>query len=286
LTDFMMIVINNLMSAIMNRPARSTTMTSASPAALVTGASSGIGATYADRLARRGHPLVLVARDAARLEALGARLRAETGVAVDVLPADLTDPAGLAAVEARLRDDARIGILVNNAGAAAPAGFSAADLAPQYRLVDLNVVALTRLAGAAAQAFLGRGGGAIVNISSVVALAPEWLPGVYGATKAYVLTLSRALQAELGPRGVYVQAVLPAATRTEIWERSGRAVESLQGVMEVGEMVDAALTGFDRREVVTIPSLPDAAQWEAFEAARQAMVPNFAQEHAAARYRA
>ncbi len=94
------------------------------PAALITGASSGIGATYADRLARRGHPLVLVARDAARLAALAARLAAETGVAVDVLAADLTDPSGLAAVEARLRDDARIGLLVNNAGAAAPAGFS------------------------------------------------------------------------------------------------------------------------------------------------------------------
>ncbi|WP_205820834.1 SDR family NAD(P)-dependent oxidoreductase [Methylobacterium nonmethylotrophicum] len=256
------------------------------PAALITGASSGIGATYADRLARRGHPLVLVARDAARLETLAAHLRAETGVAVDVLPADLTDAGSLAAVEARLRDDARIGILVNNAGAAAPAGFAAADLAPHYRLVDLNVAALTRLAGAATQGFLARGGGAIVNISSVLALAPEIMPGVYAATKAYVLTLSQALQAELGPRGVYVQAVLPAATRTEIWERSGRSVDGMQGVMEVGEMVDAALTGFDRREAVTIPSLPDAAQWDAFEAARQAMMANFAQSHAAARYRA
>ncbi|MGF3024621.1 SDR family NAD(P)-dependent oxidoreductase [Methylobacterium aquaticum] len=259
--------------------------TDPTPAALITGASSGIGATYADRLARRGHPLVLVARDAARLDALAARLRADTGVAIDVLPADLTNPASLAAVEARLRDDSRIGLLVNNAGAAAPAGFSDPDLAPQYRLVDLNVVALTRLAGAAAQGFLARGGGAIVNIGSVVAFAPEWLPGVYGATKAYVLTLSQALQSELGPRGLYVQAVLPAATRTEIWERSGRAVENLQGVMEVGEMVDAALKGFDRREAVTIPSLPDESQWDAFEATRRAMVPNFAQAHAAARYR-
>jgi len=262
-----------------------TTRAPETPAALITGASSGIGATYADRLARRGHPLVLVARDAARLDALAERLRAEAGVAVDVLPADLTDPTGLAAVEARLRDDARIGILVNNAGAAAPAGFTADDLAPQYHLVSLNVVAPTRLAGAAAQAFPARGGGAIVNLGSVVALAPEWLPGVYGATKAYMLTLSQALQAELGPYGVYVQAVLPAATRTEIWGRSGRAVESMQGVMEVGEMVDAALKGFDRREAVTIPSLPDEGQWAAFEAARRAMAPNFAQAHAASRYR-
>jgi hypothetical protein len=101
-----------------------------------------------------------------------------------------------------------------------------------------------------------------------------------------VLFLSQGLHLELGPKGVYVQAVLPAATRTEIWARSGRDVNSLAGVMEVDELVDAALVGFDRRETVTIPPLPDAGQFEAFEAARQAMLPNFAQPHAAARYRA
>ncbi len=109
-----------------------------------------------------------------------------------------------------------------------PAGFADPDLTPQFRLVDLNVVALTRLAGAAAHGFLARGHGAIVNIGSVVAFRARMAARVYGATKAYVLTLSQALQSELGPRGLYVQAVLPAATRTEIWERSGRAVESLR----------------------------------------------------------
>jgi len=101
-----------------------------------------------------------------------------------------------------------------------------------------------------------------------------------------VLMLSQSMQTEIGSRGVYVQAVLPAATRTEIWQRSGRDVDSIPGVMEVGELVDAALVGFDKREAITIPPLPDAAQWEAFSAARQAMLPNFRQEHAAARYRA
>ena len=146
--------------------------------------------------------------------------------------------------------------------------------------------ALTRLGAAVVPRFLAQGQGAIVNIASVVALAPEFPLGVYGATKAYVLAYSQALQAELGARGVYVQAVLPAATRTEIWERSGRAVEEMQGVMEVDELVDAALVGFDRGELITIPPLPDAAQWESFNAARQAMLPNFAQTHAAARYQA
>ena len=95
----------------------------AKPSVLITGASTGIGAAYADRFARRGHDLVLVARDRARLGALAERLRRETGAAVDVLPADLTDPRELARVEARLRDDKRIGVLVNNAGASAAGGF-------------------------------------------------------------------------------------------------------------------------------------------------------------------
>ncbi|MCJ2022451.1 SDR family oxidoreductase [Methylobacterium sp. E-065] len=255
-------------------------------AVLITGASSGIGATYADRFARRGHDLVLVARDAARLATLAERLRSETGVAVDVLPGDLTAEADLVRIEARLRDDARIGVLVNNAGAAGQGGFLDQDPGAAAALIALNVTAPTRLASAVAPRFAQAGSGVIVNIGSVVGLAPEFGMAVYGATKSYMLSLSQGLQRELGPKGVYVQAVLPAATRTEIWERSGRDVNTLQGVMEVGELVDAALQGFDRREDVTIPPLPDAGQWQAFEAARIAMVPNFAQSHAAERYRA
>jgi uncharacterized protein len=256
------------------------------PRVLITGASTGIGATYADRFAHRGHDLVLVARDQPRMETLAARLRSETGVAVDIIAADLTAPAELGRVEARLRDDESIGVLINNAGAAAPGGFDGADVEALDKLIQLNVTAVTRLGAAVVPRFLAAGKGAIINIASVVALAPEFPLGVYGATKAFVLAYSQALNAELGARGVYVQVVLPAATRTEIWERSARDVDSLQGVMEVGELVDAALVGYDRRELVTIPPLPDAGQWEAFSAARLAMLPNFAQEHAAKRYRA
>jgi short-subunit dehydrogenase len=254
------------------------------PSVLITGASSGIGVVYADRFARRGHDLVLVARDRARMEVLAERLRRETGVAVDIIQADLTDAGALAQVEARLRDDARIGILVNNAGATAAGGFVDQSADDVTRIITLNTTALTRLASAVAPRFVAAGEGTIVNIASVVALAPELGLTVYGATKAFVLFLSQGLQLELGPKGVYVQAVLPAATRTEIWERSGRDVNTLQGVMEVDELVDAALLGFDRREAITIPPLPDAGQWESFNAARQAMVPNFPQSHAAARY--
>jgi uncharacterized protein len=253
-------------------------------AALITGASSGIGAVYADRLARRGYDLVLVARDKIRMADLATRLKAETGAAIDLLPADLTAPADLRSVEARLRDDHRIDLLVNNAGAAGPVGIAGQDLEVLDQLIRLNVTAVTRLAGAVLPRFLIAGRGAIINLASVVALAPENFPGIYPATKAFVLAFSQSLQSEIGNRGVYVQAVLPSATRTEIWERSGRDPAAVDNMMDVGELVDAALVGFDRREAITIPSLPDIGQWEIFAASRKAMLPNFRQVHAAARY--
>ncbi len=257
---------------------------SSKPTVLVTGASMGIGAVYADRFAKRGHDLVLVARDGVRLEALAQRLRGETGVNVEVVRADLTDEADLARIETRLRDDARIGILLNNAGASIPGTFITQSTDMTAKLIGLNTVAVTRLAGAIAPRLVKAGEGAIVNIGSVVGLAPEIGSTVYGATKAFVLFLSQGLSLELGPKGVYVQAVLPAATRTDIWAKSGHDVNQIPGVMEVEELVDAALVGFDLRETVTIPPLPDAGQWNDFDNARRAMLPGFRQERAAARY--
>ncbi|MCK1715685.1 MULTISPECIES: SDR family oxidoreductase [unclassified Bradyrhizobium] len=255
------------------------------PLVLITGASTGIGAAYAERFARRGHGLVLVARDVARMEALGARLRRDYGVAIDIIQADLTQSAELAAVEARLRDDAKIGILVNNAGTAIGGTFIEQSTDDVARLVALNTTALLRLASAIAPRLAKAGEGAIVNIASVVGLAPEFGMTVYGATKAFVLFLSQGLSLELAPKGVYVQAVLPATTRTEIWGHVGADINTLSNVMEVNDLVDAALVGFDRREAVTIPPLPDAGQWDAFQAARQAMLPNYRNEHPAERYR-
>jgi short-subunit dehydrogenase len=258
---------------------------SALPSVLITGASSGIGATYAERFARRGHDLVLVARDKARLEALAMRLREETGVAIDVLQADLIQPEDLETVATRLRDDHRIGVLVNNAGAGLAGGFNTQNWLDLERLITLNTTAVARLAHAVAARFVEAGAGAIINIGSVVGLAPEFSQTVYGATKAFVLFLSQGLSIELAPKGVYVQAVLPAATRTEIWARAGADANLLPPMMEVGDLVDAALVGFDRREPVTIPALHDAGQWDAYQGARQTMLPGFAQTQAAERYR-
>jgi short-subunit dehydrogenase len=256
------------------------------PSVLITGASTGIGAAYAERFARRGHDLVLVARDKARMEALAARLHQESGVSIGIIQADLTKAEELAMVETRLRDDARIGILVNNAGAALSGSFIEQTTDDVARLVALNTTALLRLASAVAPRLAQAGNGAIINIGSVVGLAPEFGATVYGATKAFALFFSQGLSLELGPKGVYVQAVLPSGTRTEIWERAGADINTLPALMELDELVDAAMVGFDRREAVTIPPLPDAGQWDALQASRQAMIPGFAQVQVAERYRA
>ena len=254
------------------------------PTVLITGASTGIGATYAERFAQRGHDLVLVARDQARLDALAARLRSEHDVAVDVIAADLTQLSDLQTVESRLRDDARIGILVNNAGAALSGHFIDQSTDSVAQLVALNTTALVRLASAIAPRLAKAGDGAIINIGSVVGLAPEFGMTVYGATKAFVLFLSQGLSLELSPQGVYVQAVLPAATRTEIWDRSGVDINTLSEIMEVGDLVDAALLGFDRREPVTIPPLQEAERWDDLQSARQGLLGQIRQSAVAQRY--
>jgi uncharacterized protein len=269
------------------RPLLNEESMSTATAALVTGASSGIGATYADRLAKRGYGLVLVARDRARLDSLAAKLRSETGQPVDVLPADLTNRSDLLRVEKRLQTDPSIAVLVNNAGIAVAGPLLAGDPDRFESMVQLNAVAPMRLARAAIEGFTARGQGTLINISSVLALAPEMFNGAYSGTKSFLLNLTLALNAELQGKGVRVQSVLPGATRTELWERAGVDVNAfpVEMVMEVGEMVDAALAGLDQGELVTIPSLPDPADWQRLEAARQALGPNLSRNHSAARYR-
>jgi uncharacterized protein len=262
-------------------------MTTPKGTALITGASSGIGAVYADRLSRRGHDLILVARDGQRLDSVATRVTANTGRAVEVVVADLTQKADLQRVERILQTNKRITLLLNNAGIGATQPLIDSDVDALERMIHLNVTALTRLARAVAPAFVARGGGAIINMASVVALAPEVLNGTYAGTKAFVLSLSQSLNHELGPKGVQVQAVLPGATKTDFWNVAGVPVSQLPSeiVMNAEEMVDAALVGFDRKELVTIPSLPDASDWDAFEAARRVMVPNLSRSIAAARYK-
>lgn len=261
-------------------------MTAGMGTALVTGASSGIGAVYARRLARRGHDLVLVARDRLRLEAAAEQITAKYGVAVEVLVADLAAAEGLDAVAARIEADGALSLLVNAAGLG-PAGPALATPPQGYdAMLALNVGALQRLTLTAAQVFARRGRGTIINLASVVALIPERMNAPYVAGKAFVLELTRALAAELAGSGVRFQAVLPGLTRTEIFDRAGGSLDHFPAhmVMEAGDMVDAALAGLDAGELVTIPSLPDAADWAAYDAARARLAPNLSHDRPAARY--
>jgi short-subunit dehydrogenase len=265
-------------------------MTIPSPrgSAVITGASSGIGAVYADRLAKRGYDLILVARNKERLATLAARLAKETGRSIQVLPADLSHKAQIAKVEAVLRDDPSISLLLNNAGAASVAPLLDADIDAMTQIIDLNVTAVTRLAYAAAPAFVRRGAGTIINISSVVGVSPETLNGVYGASKAYVLAFTHSLQHELAGEGLRIQAVLPGATATDLWESAGLHYSNLppEIVMSTEDLVDAALVGLDQGELVTIPPLQDGEDWTRFETARQDLSKRFGHSHPGPRYRA
>jgi uncharacterized protein len=260
--------------------------TQAKGTALVTGASTGIGAIYADRLAKRGHDLILVAHNTQRLATLARRLANETGRKVETVEADLTSPADLQRVEGILRTNAGISLLVNNAGVGAADPLVASDVDKMEDMIRLNVTALTRLTYAAVPGFVARGNGTIINIASIVAIAPEALNGVYGGTKAFVLAFNHSLVHELSDKGIRVQAVLPGATATEFWDVAGKPVHQLpaQIVMSADDLVDAALAGLDLGETVTIPSLPDKAEWDRHEAARLAMSGKISSAIPAPRY--
>ena len=254
--------------------------------ALITGASSGIGATYAKRLAARGHNLVLVARATNRLESLATELRNAHGVEVEVITADLINRNQLEVVLKRLNSNPQIDILINNAGAGLISDFAATDMAAMNNLIEINVLVPTALASAVITTMVERGNGSIINIASGLALAPEYSHGIYAATKSYVLTLSQSLSAEVSSKGVYIQAVLPAATRTEIFERAGGDITQVPDVMEVEDMVDAALAGFDRKELVTMPSLHNISLWERFEQACGMLAQGFSRAKPAPRFKA
>lgn len=238
--------------------------------AVITGSSSGIGAVYADRFAARGYDLLLVARREERLQALANKLQSRYNVIVNILCADLGNEAGIRAVEDVLQKNSRISVLVNNAGTAHLASFTSGSAAQHQGDIMLNITALTRLSLAALAQFQARNAGTLINISSVLALHSGAGNAVYSGTKAYVLNFTRGLQEEVAGSNVQIQAVLPAATATEIWETSGVPLASLpaNAIMSPENLVDAALTGLDRGESITIPPLHDLKLWEQYDAAR------------------
>lgn len=250
----------------------------AAQTALITGASSGIGEIYADRLARRGYDLVLVGRNAGKLQELAGSLAATHGIKVERIVADLGEAAGLARVERRLEADPAITLLINSAGLIGGGPLSAGNL----EALNINVVALTRLAAVAAKVFAARGTGAIVNLASAMAFIDTPAAAAYAASKAYVLNLTLSLDLDVKPKGVQVQAVLPGYTRTPMI--SGGAGLPAEIVMDADAMVDAALAGFDAGELVTIPSLEAVAAYEDWAERRVALRPHLSLSKPASRY--
>lgn len=253
---------------------------------LITGASTGIGSVYAERLAAKGHDLILVARNETKLKEVASRIQREHPINIEILVADLTQRSEVEKVGERLVRDSTINMLINNAGVAATSPLGESDLGDMLNMIELNVTALTQLSMVAAKAFPTRDSAAIINIASIVALHPDILNPVYTASKAYVLNLTQALHNELKDKGVRIQAVLPGAIATPLWEKAGTPLEYLpaEWVMQPEEMVDAALKGLELGETVTIPSLPDYADWLAMEEARFNLLPNLSRQQAASRY--
>lgn len=241
--------------------------------AVVTGASSGIGAVYADRLAGRGYDLILVARRADRLETLAGKIQKAYGRRVEVLTADLGKSADLERVAGAIAANPDVRVLVNNAGIARLAPVASAPFDHAREQIDINISALTRLTYAVLPGFVARNKGAIINIASVLGVETLPVSAVYSGTKAFVLSFGAGLQGELAETGVRVQTVAPAVTATEIWDNSGVLITNFDPsiVMTTEQMVDAALAGFDKGEAVTFPSVADESFWQQIVAARSGL---------------
>jgi short-subunit dehydrogenase len=222
--------------------------------ALITGATAGIGHEFAQALARRGHDLVLVARDSVRLEQTGEDLRRRHRIDVEVLAADLADRDQLLLVERRLGDrDHPVDLLVNNAGFGLNRRFLAADVADEQRLLDVLVTAVMRLSHATLPGMVERGSGDVINVSSVASFFPF---GTYNAAKAYVTSFSQGLAQELSGTGVHVMALCPGYVHTEFHARAGITVRAgEQWWLSADEVVADALRDLARGKVVCVPGL-------------------------------
>ncbi len=259
------------------------------PRALVTGASSGIGAAYAERLALDGHDLILVARRRERLEELAERLRHEADAHAEVLAADLTDAGALAQLAARVADES-IALLVNNAGFGAYGPFVQVEPEVVEDLINIHVRAVARLTRAALPGMIRRGTGGVINVASLLALSgsipPNPLPhrAVYAGAKAFMVTFTQAVAGELNGTGVGVQVCLPGLVATEFHSVQGIDLSKIPR-MTAADVVAASLAAFARGEVTCIPGLDDASLLERLTEAQRAVVRSANTPTLASRYR-
>ncbi len=242
-------------------PTEPTEPTGPSRHALVTGASAGIGAAFADRLGRDGYDLVLVARRGERLEELAKKLRQSHAVEVEVMVADLVDAGDLLSVEQRIAAPPGLDLLVNNAGFGTHGPFAESDPDREEHEILLNDLALVRLTRAALPRMVARGSGAIINVSSMAGFLPAPYNATYGATKAFVNSFTEAVAEELRGTGVRVQALCPGFTRTEFQDVAEVDTSDIPDLawMEPEPVVDASLEALDQGDVVCVPGLGNRA---------------------------
>lgn len=254
--------------------------------AVVTGASAGIGAIYAERLAGQGYDLVLVARRADRLEAVAESIRRKHGRSVESFTADLADEGDLRRLEQRIAGDGDIEVLVNNAGIGGQQVVAEADPEGIAQQIKVNVIALSRLTRAVLPGLIRKGRGAVVNIASVVAYSTI-LGGVYSGTKAYVVNFTEGLENELKGTGVKAQVVLPGPIPTEFWDMAGGTHFSAlppEIIMTADDLVDSALAGLAQGEHFTAPGLADLSEVEKFRKERDGFFGKLMARKPAARY--
>jgi short-subunit dehydrogenase len=255
------------------------------PRALVTGASAGIGKSFAEHLARTGHDLVLVARRADRLEELAETLRTETLVEAEVLAADLGDREGVAAVAARI-EAGDIDMLVNNAGFAARGTVAELDAAALEAMLQVNIVALSLLSSAAMRAMIAAGRGTIINVASGTVFMQFPGNAGYGSSKNYVMAFTRHMQLEAEGTGVRVQLLVPGVIATDFHAVAGNDLSNFppERVMQADDLVVASLRALELDEPVCIPSLPEVRDWDNYVAAEALVAKNCSRDRPAARY--
>ena len=258
------------------------------PVALITGASSGIGLSFAHHLARTGHDLVIVARREDRLRDLAEQLSVEHGIDIEVIAADLADPDDLDVVEERLEAGDPIALFVNNAGFAAMGKVGEGDRDDMTDMLLLNVVAFSRLADAAMAGMKRTGTGTVINVGSGTLFTKMPNYAGYGASKAYVAYYTRTMQAEAQGGNIRIQLLIPGVTATDFHHVAGKSIDDYppERVMEPDDLVVASLRGLELGEAVCIPSLPDVADWAALEAAEAKIAPNASRDKVADRYHA
>jgi len=254
--------------------------------AVVTGASSGLGKVYADRLAKRGYDLLLVARRKDRLHILAQDLQKQYGIQANILVADLGLAVDLNRVATAIAGDERVTVLVNNAGTASFVPSVAMSLSDLDTQLNVNARAVSHLSLAVLPAFLRKNAGTIINIGSVLSFSALPVSASHSATKAHVMLFTVGLQQELAETKVRVQLVLPANTATEIWDVAGIDSDAIDQatVMTAEDCVDAALAGLDQGEAVTLPSVEDSTLWSEFDLIRNKMLEASKSSQAASRY--